>query len=97
MRGRVLSDQGQDVVGVCASAGILPWCSGLNQGKRSRFVMTIVRFVRQEQGQDLVEYTLLLAFVAWSSAALFISGGANTAGIWSVVNTILSNANVAAS
>ena len=59
--------------------------------------MTIVRFVRQEQGQDLVEYTLLLAFVAWSSPALFISGGANTAGIWSVVNTILSNANVAAS
>ena len=26
----------------------------------------IVRFVREEKGQDLVEYTLLLAFVWWT-------------------------------
>ncbi len=31
-------------------------------------------FVNDEQGQDLIEYTLLLAFVALASAALFTSG-----------------------
>ena len=35
----------------------------------------IFRFVREEEGQDLVEYTLLLAFVCLASAALFINAG----------------------
>ena len=34
------------------------------------------QFVREESGQDLVEYTLLLAFVALASAALFIGASA---------------------
>ena len=50
-----------------------------------------------EQGQDLIEYTLLLAFVVLASAALFISAGGSIAGIWGRANSILSNANVAAS
>ena len=50
-----------------------------------------------EQGQDLIEYTLLLAFVVLASAALFISAGGSIAGIWGRANLILSNANVAAS
>ena len=49
-----------------------------------------------EQGQDLIEYTLLLAFVVLASAALFISAGGSIAGIWGRANGILSNANVAA-
>jgi len=53
----------------------------------------IVRFVREEQGQDLIEYTLLLAFVCLASAALFIGAGNTLAGIWSTTNTILVNAN----
>ena len=53
----------------------------------------IVRFVRNEQGQDLIEYTLLLAFVCLASAALFIGAGNTLAGIWSTTNTILVNAN----
>ncbi|MCU1339147.1 MAG: hypothetical protein JWO19_4728 [Bryobacterales bacterium] len=53
----------------------------------------IVRFVRDEQGQDLIEYTLLLAFVCLASAALFIGAGNTLAGIWSTTNTILVNAN----
>ena len=57
----------------------------------------MVRFVREEQGQDLVEYTLLLAFVALASAALFIGAGANMAGIWTIANSILTNANTLAS
>ncbi len=32
-------------------------------------------FFKADQGQDLIEYTLLLAFVALASAALFISAG----------------------
>ncbi len=39
-------------------------------------------FLRDEQGQDLIEYTLLLAFVALASAALFISAGTSVSRIW---------------
>ena len=56
----------------------------------------ILQFVREEKGQDLVEYTLLLAFVCLASAALFIQAGASLAGIWGDANGILSNANKAA-
>jgi Flp pilus assembly pilin Flp len=52
-----------------------------------------VRFGRDEQGQDLIEYTLLLAFVCLASAAPFISAGNTLAGIWTTTNTILVNAN----
>ena len=33
------------------------------------------RFLKDEQGQDLIEYTLLMAFVALASAAIFVSAG----------------------
>ena len=56
----------------------------------------IVRFVRDEQGQDLIEYTLLLAFVCLASAALFISAGDSLKGIWAQANGIITNANTAA-
>ena len=49
-------------------------------------------FVRQEQGQDLIEYTLLLAFVCLASAALFIGAGNAINGIWTNANAILLNA-----
>ena len=55
------------------------------------------RLIREEQGQDLVEYTLLLAFVALASAALFIGAGTTMKGIWTTANAILVNANSAAS
>jgi Flp pilus assembly pilin Flp len=45
-----------------------------------------------EAGQDLIEYTLLMAFVALASAALFISSGASISAIWSTSNTQLSTA-----
>lgn len=56
----------------------------------------ILKFVREEEGQDLVEYTLLLAFVALASAALFIGAGTSIKGIWSITNAHLVNANTAA-
>jgi Flp pilus assembly pilin Flp len=42
--------------------------------------------LRDEKGQDLIEYTLLLAFVALASAALFISAGGSVNTTWSVAN-----------
>jgi Flp pilus assembly pilin Flp len=51
------------------------------------------RFIRDEQGQDLIEYTLLMAFVALASAALFIGAGGSISGIWSQTNTQLVAAN----
>jgi Flp pilus assembly pilin Flp len=54
-------------------------------------------FLRDEQGQDLIEYTLLLAFVALASAALFIAAGGSVSGIWSVANSRLSTAAQSAS
>jgi Flp pilus assembly pilin Flp len=55
------------------------------------------RFVRDEEGQDLVEYTLLLAFVCLASAALFINAGQSMATIWTDANTIVTNAAAVAS
>jgi Flp pilus assembly pilin Flp len=60
--------------------------------------MTFVKnFLREEQGQDLVEYTLLLAFVALASAALFIGAGGSVSGIWNAANSRLDAANTTAS
>ena len=53
--------------------------------------------IAEETGQDVVEYTLLLAFVAIASAALFMSGGTSINGVWTGANAILTNANKAAS
>lgn len=50
-----------------------------------------------ESGQDLIEYTLLMAFVALASAALFIGAGGSIQGIWSVTNSQLAAANSQAS
>lgn len=59
--------------------------------------MTIMaRFLQDEQGQDLIEYTLLLAFVCLASAALFISAGSSVSGIWTSANTQLAAANTSA-
>ena len=52
----------------------------------------IRKFIRDERGQDLIEYTLLLAFIALVGVATFIGMGNTTSGIWSIVNTRLSSA-----
>ncbi len=50
------------------------------------------RLWQNDEGQDLIEYTLLMAFVALASAALFISSGTSISSIWSTTNTQLSTA-----
>ena len=52
----------------------------------------LIDLVRDDNGQDLIEYTLLLAFVALASAALFISAGGSINSIWSIANSHLSTA-----
>jgi Flp pilus assembly pilin Flp len=54
-------------------------------------------FGREESGQDLIEYTLLMAFVALASASLFMSAGNNINSIWQTSSNTLSNAAVSAS
>lgn len=55
------------------------------------------RFLQDESGQDLIEYTLLLAFVALASASLFLSAGNSISGIWNAGSTQLANAATSAS
>jgi Flp pilus assembly pilin Flp len=58
----------------------------------------IVRsFLAEENGQDLIEYTLLMAFVALASAALFIGAGKSINSIWTTANGQLANAASSAS
>jgi Flp pilus assembly pilin Flp len=58
--------------------------------------MTFLRNLwNEEQGQDLIEYTLLMVFVALASAALFIGAGGSVKGIWSTTNSQLAAANSA--
>jgi Flp pilus assembly pilin Flp len=60
--------------------------------------MTLLRNLRvDERGQDLIEYTLPMAFVALASAALFIGAGGGIQGIWGTSNSQLVAANSAAS
>jgi Flp pilus assembly pilin Flp len=55
------------------------------------------RFLVDDHGQDLIEYTLLMAFVALASAALFMGAGGSIAGIWTTSNSQLAAANSTAS
>ena len=59
-----------------------------------RFLKSLLQ---DDAGQDLIEYTLLMAFVALASAALFIGAGGSIQGIWSVTNSQLAAASTQAS
>jgi len=57
----------------------------------------LMNFVKDEQGQDLIEYTLLMAFIALASAAIFVNAGKSISSIWGSASTQLSNAALSAS
>ncbi len=59
--------------------------------------LAIFNFCQDEQGQDLIEYTLVLAFVALASAALMTKAGASVKTIWTAGNVTLTNAATVAS
>jgi Flp pilus assembly pilin Flp len=54
-------------------------------------------FWNDDQGQDTIEYVLLIAFVALASAAIFLAGGGSIQGIWSTSNSQIVAANSSAS
>jgi Flp pilus assembly pilin Flp len=56
-------------------------------------VGSVIAFTKDERGQDMVEYSLLLAFVCLVGAAMFVSMGNMTSGIWSIVNSRMANSN----
>ena len=53
----------------------------------------IRNFLRGELGQDLVEYSLILAFVCLAGAAMFLGMGQSTRTLWTIMNNRLANAN----
>jgi Flp pilus assembly pilin Flp len=56
-----------------------------------------MRFLKEEEGQDLIEYTLLMAFIALASAAIFVNAGSSVNKIWQNASNQLSNAATAGS
>jgi len=54
-------------------------------------------FLREEDGQDLIEYSLLITFIAICCAALIGSGRPMVNGIWGTANSELTVANTSAS
>ena len=57
----------------------------------------LVQFWENEEGQDLVEYTFLVALVAISAVGLLRTQGNAVATIWVTGNSTVHNAAVAAS
>jgi Flp pilus assembly pilin Flp len=56
-----------------------------------------LRFLLDESAQDLIEYTLLITFIALGSAAVLLNVGGSTKPIWNSANSQLVNAASAAS
>jgi Flp pilus assembly pilin Flp len=58
-----------------------------------RTATALAAFAREEQGQDMVEYTLLLAFFVLAGAALYVGISNNINGIWTGISNRLANSN----
>jgi Flp pilus assembly pilin Flp len=54
-------------------------------------------FWKEEDGQDMVEYSLLLAFIALAAVGLLTGIKTQISTLWTTVNTNLANAAAAAS
>ena len=55
-------------------------------------IAMLMRFINHEDGQDLVEYSLLLAFIALAGAGIYLSLGGNVTTLWTIVNNRLTDA-----
>ena len=64
--------------------------------KRNWNVTFLSNFLHDEEGQDMVEYTLLLAFVALAAGAAYVTIGNNISSIWSKAEKDILSANAAA-
>jgi Flp pilus assembly pilin Flp len=60
--------------------------------------MTILKNLwKDDAGQDMVEYTLLLGFVALIAAGIMITVSPSVSTVWTITNTDLSKAAASAS
>ena len=50
----------------------------------------------QEQGQDVTEFSLLLAFVILAAAGIFLVNASSLTGIWTSANDLVGQANTLA-
>jgi Flp pilus assembly pilin Flp len=57
----------------------------------------LIKLWKEEEGQDLVEYSLLLAFIALAAVGLLSGTRTTISGLWSTINTTLSSASTTAS
>ena len=55
------------------------------------------QFVKEESGQDMIEYVLILAFVCVGAAAIITTIGADIKTVWTVTSGHAKNAATAAS
>jgi Flp pilus assembly pilin Flp len=53
------------------------------------------RFRRESEGQDLIEYTLLIAFLALAAAGIMSQLGVTAQGPWATAQTTLTSASAA--
>jgi Flp pilus assembly pilin Flp len=53
----------------------------------------MMAFLLDEDGQDILEYSLLLASIGLAGAAVFIGLGGVISGLWSISNSRLASAN----
>jgi Flp pilus assembly pilin Flp len=67
-----------------------------NEGNNSLMKHLAECFWSAEQGQDLTEYSLLLAFVVLAAAGIFMANGTSLQSIWLSTNTVVSQAAVKA-
>jgi pilus assembly protein Flp/PilA len=52
----------------------------------------LIRFVKDDQGQDLIEYALMAGFVAVAAGALMPSVTASISKVFSKIQSLLANA-----
>jgi Flp pilus assembly pilin Flp len=60
--------------------------------KKKRKTQMIRSFFKEEDGQDLVEYSLILGFIALAAVALLTSVKSSINTLWTNVNTKLTTA-----
>jgi Flp pilus assembly pilin Flp len=63
-------------------------CTSVNSNEGDDIVKTLIaRFVREEAGQDVVEYALLAAFISIVAATIFSNIGTDLSTIFTNVKT----------
>ncbi len=57
---------------------------------------SVLRVLQDEGGQDLVEYSLLLALLAFAAIVLLSKAGGNEKKVWTQINSSMKSAATAA-